>query len=144
MFTGGRICTFSPCIEQVQKTHDVLKENGFEDCSTVECLVRNFDVRTVNLALPCLGNKEEVMDENPLATSPDSSSNKDSGDLNDKDDQENKKIEVKKEENNATSKYLSYNLVGRKTEDTFQFKSGVPSTTMPGHTGYLTFAALYL
>lgn len=135
---GGRICTFSPCIEQVQKTHEILKENGFEDCSTVECLVRNFDIRTVNIAIPCLGDEDVVSEENPQATSQDACPNEASGDPIDKNEPETKKTEIKKEENSGASKFFSYNLVGRKTEENFQFKSGIPPTTMPGHTGYLT------
>lgn len=141
---GGRICTFSPCIEQVQKTHDVLKENGFEDCSTVECLVRNFDVRTTNLIIPDLGddNNDEMskMEKNQGQNSLSENSSVDSN----KDETQNDKTGVKNEANNSTSKFPSYNLVGRKVEDNFQFKSGVAPTSMPGHTGYLTFATLYL
>lgn len=50
--------------------------------------------------------------------------------------------ECKSADNNDN--FYSYDLVGRKTKDYFQVKSGVPPTTMPGHTGYLTFASLYL
>lgn len=27
---GGNFCSFSPCIEQIQKTADAVRENGFE------------------------------------------------------------------------------------------------------------------
>lgn len=85
-----------------------------------------------------------VSEENPQTTSQDACPNKASGDPIDKNEPETKKTEIKKKENSGASKFFSYNLVGRKTEENFQFKSGIAPTTMPGHTGYLTIAALYL
>ncbi|KAJ7355065.1 tRNA (adenine(58)-N(1))-methyltransferase catalytic subunit trmt61a [Desmophyllum pertusum] len=52
---GGRICSFSPCIEQVQKTCDALRSCGFRDIKVMECLSRTFEVKTVPLQVPYLG-----------------------------------------------------------------------------------------
>lgn len=38
MYTGGRFASFSPCIEQVQKTNGALKREGFKDIVTIEVL----------------------------------------------------------------------------------------------------------
>ena len=38
--SGGRLCSFSPCLEQVQKTIAKMNEEGFVEVSTVECLLR--------------------------------------------------------------------------------------------------------
>ncbi|KAL9967910.1 hypothetical protein ACROYT_G026218 [Oculina patagonica] len=52
---GGRICSFSPCIEQVQKTCESLRSCGFRDIKVMECLSRTFEVKTVPLQVPYLG-----------------------------------------------------------------------------------------
>ncbi len=40
----GTIVSFSPTIDQVIKTVEALKENGFLDIETVECLMRGMQV----------------------------------------------------------------------------------------------------
>ena len=42
---GGRMCTFSPCIEQVARTLDVLRETGFTRCEVLEVITRTHEVR---------------------------------------------------------------------------------------------------
>lgn len=39
---GGRLCSFSPCIEQVMKMKISLSENGFGDFQTIELLERSY------------------------------------------------------------------------------------------------------
>ncbi len=43
---NGRVVSFSPCIEQVQKTSAALMTARFEDVCTVECLFRDYEVKT--------------------------------------------------------------------------------------------------
>ncbi|GES75838.1 tRNA (adenine(58)-N(1))-methyltransferase catalytic subunit TRMT61A-like [Rhizophagus clarus] len=43
----GKICCFSPCIEQVQRTCASLNENGFVEIKMYECLMREHDVKTI-------------------------------------------------------------------------------------------------
>eukprot|EP00124_Ichthyophonus_hoferi_P000828 Ihof_evm14s34 gene=Ihof_evmTU14s34 len=43
--TGGRICSFSPCLEQVQKTCEKLRKLGFTDVYTCESLMKTFSVK---------------------------------------------------------------------------------------------------
>ena len=40
---GGRICCFSPCIEQVQRNCETLERLGFLQITTIESLVREFN-----------------------------------------------------------------------------------------------------
>ena len=45
----GVVCSFSPCIEQVQRCCEALEANGFGDCQTVELLGREYDVEAREL-----------------------------------------------------------------------------------------------
>ncbi|XP_066468389.1 tRNA (adenine(58)-N(1))-methyltransferase catalytic subunit TRMT61A [Tiliqua scincoides] len=56
---GGRICSFSPCIEQVQRTCLALEEHGFTEINTLEILLRVYNVRTISLQIPDLGKAGE-------------------------------------------------------------------------------------
>ncbi|KAL1527500.1 hypothetical protein AB1Y20_008956 [Prymnesium parvum] len=42
---GGRLCCFSPCIEQVARTLEVLPSVGFTKAETIEVITRTHDVR---------------------------------------------------------------------------------------------------
>lgn len=43
-FSGGRFCSFSPCIEQVQRTCSTLSEAGFQELKTLEVLQTEYKV----------------------------------------------------------------------------------------------------
>lgn len=49
--TGGRVCSFSPCIEQVQKSCSVLSECGFQEIQTVEVIQTFYSVQIKKLAV---------------------------------------------------------------------------------------------
>ncbi|XP_076830658.1 tRNA (adenine(58)-N(1))-methyltransferase catalytic subunit TRMT61A [Brachyhypopomus gauderio] len=59
---GGRLCSFSPCIEQVQRTCEALLDKGFQEICTLEVLQRTHDVRSVTLPLPDFGSEEGGLD----------------------------------------------------------------------------------
>ncbi|KAF9438493.1 tRNA (adenine-N(1)-)-methyltransferase catalytic subunit trm61 [Entomortierella beljakovae] len=43
----GKICTFSPCIEQISRTVTALSENRFVDIQMFECLIRFNEIRVI-------------------------------------------------------------------------------------------------
>ncbi|KAG0054209.1 tRNA (adenine-N(1)-)-methyltransferase catalytic subunit trm61 [Gryganskiella cystojenkinii] len=45
----GKICTFSPCIEQISRTVTALNEEGFVDIQMYECLIRFNEIRVIPL-----------------------------------------------------------------------------------------------
>mmetsp|Transcript_46413 Transcript_46413/g.74711 ORF Transcript_46413/g.74711 Transcript_46413/m.74711 type:complete len:345 (-) Transcript_46413:207-1241(-) len=48
----GRLASYSPCIEQVQKTCEALRKEGFTDVTTIEVLVRHWDMHKLQLDVP--------------------------------------------------------------------------------------------
>ncbi|XP_066584316.1 tRNA (adenine(58)-N(1))-methyltransferase catalytic subunit TRMT61A [Prorops nasuta] len=65
--SGGKLCSFSPCIEQVQRTCKTLSEEGFVELQTYECLQRELNVVYRNLPLldlECLKYQRAQEDSN--------------------------------------------------------------------------------
>lgn len=138
------MCSFSPCIEQVQKTCQKLKEQGFTEIVTLECLNREFQVRKITLPVfdpeydPLSANRRKREQEQK--------------------EQEQMKQEPKEQDasepvSNSADRYGAQHRPKKRRADDGEgqdkddakvssFVTGVPLTTMAGHTGYLTFASL--
>ncbi|XP_031625876.1 tRNA (adenine(58)-N(1))-methyltransferase catalytic subunit TRMT61A [Contarinia nasturtii] len=98
--SGGRFCSFSPCIEQVQRCCETLEHNGFVEIQTMEILQVEEYVKTKVI---------NVLDLDFVKTKK-------------PDEAEAKDLKTPREQ----KKYVT-------TQAPF---------TMPGHTGYLTFATI--
>lgn len=169
---GGRVCSFSPCIEQVQRSCVAMRDNGFTEITTLECLNRPYDVRTVAMAMPDLGygpgcyfSQGEIASSKPVIGHVELEFHRQLHDSA-------TEIKVVKEDNVSSDgenddverveTIESYSCEGkRQAEDTerdagagkrradgggkatYVCKSGMASINMNGHTGFLTFATLY-
>ena len=166
---GGKICSFSPCIEQVQRTSEELRSLGFSDVSTFECLQRNYENRTVILPYPNLGKQGEKEDVGSSSYTPDGD------DLLQDTETPEMLSDVKRgdtegasatldpvetldrsgetdphDSNNGASaakkpRLCEGEIVDKKGNKlSYPTKCAVPWKDMPGHTGYLTFGTLFL
>lgn len=161
------MCSFSPCIEQVQRSCSVMCESGFTDVTTIECLQRIFDVRSVSIPVANLGYGPANLSANPeldndpvtghieivkslhhqkaknIKHSSDISANISGGSARCADANENDETvaKVNNETCPSAGNWDSHKQPHNKA--LYNFKSAVPLGQMTGHTGYLTFATLY-
>ena len=130
--SGGRLCSFSPCVEQVQATCEEMRRHGFVDLETVECLLRTFDIRSIQM--PTLGvtsNLSEMEDgscENEPKAKQKREEKESDGGLSDVD---------------SSRKCLESSASGNSSSTNATYLTVSPNHDMPGHTGYLTFATLH-
>lgn len=60
----GRVCLFSPCIEQVQRSCDMLRTGGFHSIRTVTATVKTHETREMKLQTP--GFDDLVLEDTDL------------------------------------------------------------------------------
>lgn len=164
---GGRLCSFSPCIEQVQRSCSALRDAGFTDITTLECLQRVLDVRSISVPVANLGygpaNLSAVteLDDDPVTGhietvkssrhqklknikhSSDAGANNSDDNVRcaDADEHDGTVAKVSNETHSSEVNWESRKQPHNKAS--YNFKSAVPVSQMTGHTGYLTFATLY-
>ena len=98
----------------MQKTCQELKSGGFTEISTLECLNREFQVRKITL--PVFDTSLDLLSASRKRKLEEA----EEGDADDTEARDERSEELREA----------------------RFVTGVPLTTMPGHTGYLTFATL--
>ena len=98
----------------MQKTCQELKSGGFTEINTLECLNREFQVRKITL--PVFDTSLDLL----AASRKRKLEAEEEGDADDAEAKDERSEELREA----------------------RFVTGVPLTTMPGHTGYLTFATL--
>ncbi|TRY70439.1 hypothetical protein TCAL_06528 [Tigriopus californicus] len=135
--TGGRLCSFSPCMEQVQKTCQVLRKCGFQEVTTLECLLREFQVRKISML--------EFDPTRVSKTEADSSANTKATTEGTTEVTTEVTTGVKRplesdSEDLESKPVTTTNGSAKATIPERSFVTGVPLLNMPGHTGYLTFA----
>ncbi|KAK6181901.1 hypothetical protein SNE40_009679 [Patella caerulea] len=136
---GGRICSFSPCIEQVSQTCATLTEKGFQDITTLECLLRKFHVKHTGLPKACIGELTES--EKIQKVKIERKKHMEIGtnlDMVQTDESVAKKPCLKNTNNPGGN-----NKDKKKGQDCYEFVTASPVQDMQGHTGFLTFATLY-
>ena len=122
---GGRLCTFSPCIEQVQRTCQQLRTNGFEEINTIECLRRIHEFRYQHRNKICFTadkNQEDTIEAKSI-----------------------KRESINDQEDITTEKKFKSDLEikpKKQPQESETILTAIGPLVMPGHTGYLTFAYL--
>jgi tRNA (adenine57-N1/adenine58-N1)-methyltransferase len=66
----GLVCSFSPCIEQVQRTCEVLSNQRFADIRTFEVLLRSYEVRHENLSTSFDCSEEQKFSKDSIKSPP--------------------------------------------------------------------------
>ncbi|XP_022665100.1 tRNA (adenine(58)-N(1))-methyltransferase catalytic subunit TRMT61A-like isoform X1 [Varroa destructor] len=160
--TGGRICSFSPCIEQVQKTCDRLRELRCVELTTMECLERPYEVKKVHFVKQNIGaerhrigseyfvtgasKKDEAIEEREEKVVVDEGDSPSSCEVSEKRADE-KRDDPEDEDEASKAKIARSSIEGEVQRG--QKKPlppgesrlcAIPSIRIPGHTGYLTFA----
>lgn len=123
--SDGLVCSFSPCIEQVQRTCEVLSTEQFADIRTFEVLLRSYEVRHENLSTSFDCSEQTWLKES--MKSPPHKRQR-AGDVEEKDGAG--------DTNGAANPNLGSKVLVRQPRPVI----ARPYPETKGHTGYLTFA----
>ena len=154
---GKKLCSYSPCIEQVIKTCEKLRELKFHSIYMIEVRRRPFDARNHRFENADVGRSsgdgpqvsssveaESVVEEtegSALDTALGKRKLQDS-DIADKEDDGSEKVDVKNSEKDKGPKKIYMDFTAKKTSSmpTTDVFIARPVHTIKGHTAFLTFA----
>ncbi len=125
---NGRICSYSPCMEQTQKTVAALKQNGFHSLRTVEARLKEYYVDEYEMEAPP-SDLQEIPTEEAVSLEKERQVG---GNQKTKESEDKPVDEIKvtgKKRNNESAKGPSRKILCAR-----------PFATMRGHTAFLTFA----
>lgn len=148
---NGRIGSYSPCVEQSQRTIQVMKEHGFHSIKTMEVRLREHYVDDVELEMPPtdrLPEKEKIVSFNhTMLTSvkPTNGNETSKPPISDEEGSTDNKtiqaVEATEEVNKETQKSLSQDEVAPPPSKRTMLCAR-PFGSMRGHTAFLTFATV--
>jgi tRNA(1-methyladenosine) methyltransferase and related methyltransferases len=138
---GGRICCFSPCIEQVQKNCLKLEEEGFIEIRTFEFIARNYERKKNNFKrLEENFNRKRTRKELDKENPEDQKFKEAQKEL--KEAQAEAEKELQEGQAGAEKEQNKNQMAVESNKDIYYYTSG--SQYAQGHTGYLTFAIKHI
>lgn len=144
---GSRLCSFSPCIEQVQRTVQKLNDFKFQDITTLEVLLRPLDVKCQTLKM---WSNDIIEDPARYMESMESEKSSDNNHTSKKARMDDRDMDVSSQNQEDESKVgFKRETQDYKFPDTHRLPvkhhlAAKQSMAIVSHSGYLTFATKWL
>ncbi|OTF74103.1 tRNA (adenine(58)-N(1))-methyltransferase catalytic subunit, partial [Euroglyphus maynei] len=144
---GGKICCFSPCIEQVQRSCQMLAKLNFLDIETIECVLRPYEIRKASYEKLkfCDTAKDELFPNHQPNQNDKCSTNEDHTHIDNDNaiNDTNKRLRILDEEKNDDQKSENDEKIVKDNE-VINYWVTYMNTEITGHSGFLTFATNFI